>query len=41
MTVRELMEHLAEADPEAEVVGGVWNGRINTCYYEEICRKAP
>lgn len=30
MKVRELMEHLAEADPEAEVITDVWNGRIST-----------
>ena len=28
MKVRELMEHLAEADPEAEVITDVWNGRV-------------
>lgn len=30
MKVRELMDHLAEADPEAEVITDVWNGRIST-----------
>ncbi len=30
MKVRELMEHPAEADPEAEVITDVWNGRIST-----------
>ena len=30
MKVRELMEHLAEADPEAEVITDVWNGRVST-----------
>jgi len=30
MKVKELMEHLAEADPEAEVITDTWNGRIST-----------
>lgn len=30
MKVKGLMEHPAGVNPEAEVVGGVWNGRTNT-----------
>lgn len=30
MKVKELMEHLDEADPEAELITDTWNGRIST-----------
>ena len=30
MTVKELIDRLSPLDPDAEVVGGVWNGRVDT-----------
>ena len=30
MKVRELLKALEGVDPEAEVIGGVWNGRVDT-----------
>ena len=29
MTVKELIDRLSPLDPDAEVVGGVWNGRVD------------
>ena len=33
MKVKELLKALEGVDPEAEVIGGVWNGRVDT--YED------
>lgn len=30
MTVKELIEKLSPLDPDTEIVGGVWNGRVDT-----------
>ena len=30
MKVKELLKALEGVDPEAEVIGGVWNGRVDT-----------
>lgn len=30
MTAKELIEKLSEVAPETEIVGGLWNGRVNT-----------
>ena len=30
MKVKDLLKALERVDPEAEVIGGVWNGRVDT-----------
>lgn len=30
MTVKELIEKLSEVAPDTEIVGGMWNGRVDT-----------
>ena len=30
MTVKELIDKLSSLDPDTEIVGGVWNGRVDT-----------
>ena len=30
MTVKELIDKLSQLDPDTEIVGGVWNGRVDT-----------
>ncbi len=30
MTAKELIEKLSQVEPETEIVGGVWNGRVDT-----------
>lgn len=30
MTVKELIDKLYQLDPDTEIVGGVWNGRVDT-----------
>ena len=30
MTAKELIAKLSQVDPDTEVIGGMWNGRINT-----------
>jgi hypothetical protein len=30
MTAKELIEKLSEVAPETEIVGGMWNGKVNT-----------
>ena len=45
MTAKELIEKLTQVAPKTEIVGGMWNGRVNTytvldelhvCSYDEI-----
>ena len=30
MTAKELIDKLSGTDPDAEVIGGLWNGRVDT-----------
>ncbi|MBP3269277.1 MAG: hypothetical protein J6L98_01225 [Bacteroidales bacterium] len=30
MTVKELTDKLSQLDPDTEIVGGIWNGRVDT-----------
>lgn len=30
MTAKELIEQLSKVEPETEIVGGMWNGRVDT-----------
>lgn len=30
MTAKELIEQLSKVEPKTEIVGGMWNGRVNT-----------
>lgn len=30
MTVKDLIEQLSELEPDTEIVGGMWNGRVET-----------
>ena len=30
MTAKELIEKLSEVVPETEIIGGMWNGRVDT-----------
>ena len=30
MTAKELIEQLSKVAPDTEIVGGMWNGRVNT-----------
>jgi hypothetical protein len=30
MTTKELIEKLSEVAPETEIIGGLWNGKVNT-----------
>ncbi len=30
MTAKELIEKLSQVDPDTEIVGGMWNGRVET-----------
>ena len=41
MTTRELIEKLSQVAPDTEVIGGIWNGKVDTYTVLDIFLKMP
>ena len=41
MKVQELMDKLSGVSPDAEIIGGIWNGEVNTYTVLDRCLVVP
>lgn len=41
MTARELIDKLSQVAPETEIIGGLWNGRVDTYTVLDLFLKMP
>jgi hypothetical protein len=41
MTAKELIEKLSEVSPDTEIIGGMWNGRVDTYTVMDVLHVIP